>query len=83
MTTAKFCDIVFLMKIENYVAGGTKMEDKTEEVIVEKMSFNGTIPLDLYKLLKMESVRRGINIKNYIVEILSNHAETLRSKFPA
>lgn len=59
------------------------MEDKTEEVIVEKMSFNGTIPLDLYKLLKMESVRRGINIKNYIVEILSEHAETLRDKFPA
>lgn len=51
------------------------MEEKKTE---EKIGFNGVMPLEYYKLIKIDAVKKGVTIRNYIVEILIAHAEKLR-----
>jgi hypothetical protein len=55
--------------------GWTKMQ---KELLMEKTRFNASLDPNEYKLLKMDAVRKGVNIRSLIADVLSEYIKIQR-----
>jgi hypothetical protein len=50
---------------------------------MEKVAFNSYLPDEEYKIIKIEAVQLGINVKDHISSILSNYVKTRKEETEA
>jgi hypothetical protein len=63
-----------------FITIDTDMIEMQKELLMEKTRFNASLEPDEYKLLKMDAVRKGVNIRSLIADVLTDYIKILRKE---